>query len=97
VQSFGKGVSVVNSILSRLSPSDFGAASGEPKFRQRLEAASRRIKSIYFIEAGLASVIAIGGARAGEAEICVVGREGMTGIAGPLGHGTFGHGDAYAG
>src|SRR5262249_9413960 len=55
------------------------------KFRQRLETAGRRIDNVYFIEAGLASVVAVGGPKRREAEIAVIGREGMTGVAVVLG------------
>ena len=71
------------------------------KFRQRLEAANRRIESICFIDAGLATVVALGRLERRQAEIAVIGREGMTGVAVILGaehsrHDTFvqveGHG-----
>jgi CRP-like cAMP-binding protein len=54
------------------------------KFRQRLETASRKIESVCFIDAGLASVVALGGSGR-RAEIAVIGPEGMTGIAVVLG------------
>jgi CRP-like cAMP-binding protein len=54
-------------------------------FRQRLEAADRRIEKVCFIDAGLASVIAIGGGARCRAEVVVVGREGMIGVAAVLG------------
>jgi CRP-like cAMP-binding protein len=57
----------------------------ELKFRQQLERANRRIGSVYFIEAGLASVIATGVCERQQAEICIVGREGMIGLAVVLG------------
>jgi len=83
-------LSTENAILTRLSPSDLSllAPHLEPvrlKFRQQLETANRRIRTVYFIEAGLASVIAVGSADRQKAEVCVVGREGMTGIAVVLG------------
>jgi CRP-like cAMP-binding protein len=56
------------------------------KFRQRLEAAKQKIRNVYFVERGLASVIvasSAGGAR--QAEAAVVGREGMTGLTVVLG------------
>lgn len=49
------------------------------KFRQRLEAANRKTENAYFIEHGLASVVAISTDRR-QAEVGVVGREGMTGM-----------------
>jgi CRP-like cAMP-binding protein len=83
-------LSTENAILTRLSPSDhlLLAPHLEPvslKFRQQLEAANRRIRTVYFIEAGLASVIAVSSAHGRDAEVCVVGREGITGIAVVLG------------
>jgi CRP-like cAMP-binding protein len=79
-----------NSILERLSPSELSllAPHLDPvrlKVRQQLETANRRVTNIYFIEAGLASVIAVSSKDRREAEVCVVGREGMTGSAVVLG------------
>lgn len=48
-------------------------------FRQRLQGANRKITDIYFIERGLASVVAIGGGERRQAEVSMIGREGMTG------------------
>jgi CRP-like cAMP-binding protein len=61
--------------------------------RQRLESANRRIKNAVFVERGIASVVAVGGDRR-QAEVAVIGREGMTGLAIVLGverwpHDTF--------
>jgi CRP-like cAMP-binding protein len=55
------------------------------KFRQRIESANRRIGNVCFIDAGLASVVALGGAERRQAEIAVIGHEGMTGVAVILG------------
>jgi CRP-like cAMP-binding protein len=55
------------------------------KFGQQLDRANRRIRDIYFIEGGLASVVAAGDGERRQAQICVIGREGMTGIAVLLG------------
>jgi hypothetical protein len=53
------------------------------KLRQRLQPANRQIRNVYFIETGIASVIAVS---AGDhAEIGIVGRDGMTGP--PVVHG----------
>jgi CRP-like cAMP-binding protein len=73
-----------NSILASLSRTDFSLLEGRLeavtlKFRQRLEIANRKIRHAYFIESGLASCIAAAQHR--QAEVCVVGREGMTGLA----------------
>jgi CRP-like cAMP-binding protein len=71
------------------------------KFRQHLETTHRRIDSVYFIDAGLASVVALGSPERRQTEIAVIGRDGMTGVAVILGvelspHETFvqveGHG-----
>jgi CRP-like cAMP-binding protein len=80
-----------NLILASLSSADLELLTPhlqpvELKLRQRLEHAHRKIKSVYFIEAGLASVITHGqGNRDRQAEVCLIGREGMTGIAVVLG------------
>lgn len=75
------------------------------KFRQRIEAAGRKIEDIYFIDAGLATVVAVGGLERRQAEVAVIGYEGMTGVAVLLGalrspHETFmqveGHGRRIA-
>lgn len=50
------------------------------KFRQRLQSENRIIKHLYFPESGLASIVAIGGGDRRQAEVAVVGHEGMTGI-----------------
>jgi len=50
------------------------------KFRQRLETANRRTATVFFIEDGLASVVAVGRGERRQAEVAVVGREGMSGI-----------------
>jgi len=76
----------VNRILARLPQRDRDLLEPhlEPvtlKFRQRLEVANRRIKIVYFLDAGLASVVALGGADRRQTEIAVIGREGMTGVA----------------
>lgn len=55
------------------------------KFRQRLDAANRRIERVCFIDAGLASVVALGSSERRQAEIAVIGREGISGVAAVLG------------
>jgi CRP-like cAMP-binding protein len=79
-----------NRILDGLSPHDreMLEAHLEPvalKFRQRLQPAGRKIASVYFVDAGLASVVAITASGRRQAEIGVIGREGMTGLAVILG------------
>ena len=46
--------------------------------RQRLQSTNRRIEQVYFLESGVASVLAIGSDRR-QAEVAIIGREGMTG------------------
>jgi CRP-like cAMP-binding protein len=80
-----------NGILSSLSRADrqLMAEHLEPRplrFRQRVEPAGRKIRNIYFIEEGMASVIAVaGGADRRQTEVGIVGYEGVTGIAALLG------------
>src|SRR5262245_21065219 len=81
-----------NCILSALSQSDLLLLEAhiQPvalKSRQRLETSGRKIRSVYFIESGLVSVVGVGGANQREAEVCVIGREGMTGLSVILGVG----------
>jgi CRP-like cAMP-binding protein len=52
--------------------------------RMPIEAPNGRIKAVYFIEAGIASVVAVG-RRKQEIEVGIIGREGMTGLAVVLG------------
>src|SRR5262245_34724366 len=56
------------------------------RFRQRLQWSNRTIRNVYFLESGIASVVAVGGGECRQAEVAVVGREGMTGL--PVVHGT---------
>jgi len=50
------------------------------KFRKLLQSSNRSIRIVYFPESGVASVVAIGGGERRQAEVAVVGREGMTGL-----------------
>jgi CRP-like cAMP-binding protein len=45
-----------------------------------LQAGNRRIPTVSFIESGLGFVVAIGGGERRQAEVGVIGREGMTGL-----------------
>jgi hypothetical protein len=54
------------------------------EFRQRLQSSNRHAKHVYFLESDLGLVAAIGGQRR-QAEIAIIGREGMTGL--PVVHG----------
>src|SRR6476659_9341880 len=74
-----------NRILSRLSRQDFALLEPhlEPvdlPVRKPLEARRKRIDQVYFIESGLASVVANGMIKP-SIEVRIIGREGMTGLA----------------
>jgi CRP-like cAMP-binding protein len=74
-----------NRILSCLSREDFGLLEPHLEvtdlpFRECLENRSKRIDHVYFIESGLASVVANGAGDQGM-EVGLIGREGMTGLA----------------
>lgn len=74
-----------NAILNALSPTDFALLQPHLQtvplpFRHRMQSANRRIKTVYFIESGLGSVVAVGGGERRQAEVAVIGREGMTGM-----------------
>jgi CRP-like cAMP-binding protein len=74
-----------NRILSRLSRADFALLAPHLEaidlpLRKQLESPNKRIDRIYFIERGIASVVANGsGGRS--IEVGLIGREGMTGLA----------------
>jgi CRP-like cAMP-binding protein len=81
---------VPNAILTSLASPDSSLLTPhlQPvklKLRRQLEAANRKIDSLYFIESGLASAVATNGSRPSEAEVCIIGREGVTGVAVLLG------------
>jgi CRP-like cAMP-binding protein len=78
-----------NHILSRLSKADFGLLEPhlEPvdlPLRKMLALKNRRVEHVYFIESGVASVVA-NGDRA--IEIGIIGREGMSGPSVVMGNG----------
>ena len=56
------------------------------KFRPRLQSSNRAIRHLHFPESGIASVAAVGNGEGRQAEVAVVGRDGMTGL--PIVHGT---------
>lgn len=71
-----------NRILSRLTRADFGLLAPHLEavdlpVRKPLEPRNRRVERIYFMESGIASVVANG---AREIEVGIIGREGMTGL-----------------
>jgi CRP-like cAMP-binding protein len=73
-----------NKVLAALSPEDFALLEPhlEPvslDLRQMLEPANKPIKHSYFLNHGLASVIAIG-KNGSRLEVGLIGREGMTGL-----------------
>jgi CRP-like cAMP-binding protein len=72
-----------NQLLSRLSRADLRLL--EPHLeavdlplRKQLEARNKKVSHVYFVEKGLASVVANGGEDA--IEVGMIGREGMTGL-----------------
>ena len=75
-----------NLVLKSLSAGDFAQLAPdleivELQFRQRLQEMNRLIKHVYFPESGLASIVAMSGRDRRQAEVGIVGQEGMTGIA----------------
>jgi CRP-like cAMP-binding protein len=79
-----------NGILNKMSNADLALlqprlAYVPLKFRQRLESANRQISTVYFLESGIASVVAVSNGERRQAEVAIVGREGMTGL--PVVHG----------
>jgi len=75
-----------NRILNAMSNSDLALLQPHLervplKFRQHLQSSNRQIKNVYFPESGIASVVAVSGGESRQAEIAVVGRDGMTGLA----------------
>jgi CRP-like cAMP-binding protein len=75
-----------NHILAALSSSDLAILQPhlEPvplRFRERLQSANRQVKDVYFLESGIASVVAIARRERQQAEVAIIGREGMTGLA----------------
>ena len=75
-----------NRILNAMSNADLALLQPHLEqvpliFRQHLQSSNRRIKNVYFPETGIASVVAVSGGERLQAEIAIVGREGMTGLA----------------
>jgi CRP-like cAMP-binding protein len=71
-----------NELLARLSRADSRLLADqlepvELPLRKQLEARNRRVDQVYFLDAGLASVVANGGH---PIEVGMIGREGMTGL-----------------
>src|SRR5688572_24885891 len=80
---------ISNFILKRLSESDFGLLQPHLEtirlpVHKALEARNRKIRSVYFMESGFASVVANGSTRP-SIEVGLIGREGMSGLAVVLG------------
>ena len=74
-----------NFILKRLSDDDFALLQPHLEtislpVRKTLEARNRKIKAVYFMESGFASVVANGSSEP-SIEVGIIGREGMTGLA----------------
>jgi hypothetical protein len=73
-----------NRLLARLLPEELGVLQPHLQavdlpVRTQLEARNKPIDAVYFIEHGIASVVANGTDRA--IEVGLIGREGMTGLA----------------
>jgi len=86
-----------NGILSQLSRQDFQLlqphlTSVDLAARRQLTTRGKRVDDIYFIEAGIASLVGAGNTK--QIQIGMIGREGMTGLASAMGadrasHDTF--------
>jgi CRP-like cAMP-binding protein len=50
------------------------------RFRQRLQSANRTVKAAYFPDSGLASVVAMANGSRSQAEVAVIGHEGIVGL-----------------
>jgi CRP-like cAMP-binding protein len=75
----------MNGVLASLSAEDFsllapGLVPVDLPLRKLLEGRNRKIEHVYFLESGLASVVATSGSHH-SIEVGVIGREGMTGLA----------------
>lgn len=73
-----------NHILQAMSDDEyagiaFALKDQNLKFRQKLQSINRNVRAVYFLESGLASVVAIGGHRR-HAEVALVGVEGFVGL-----------------
>jgi CRP-like cAMP-binding protein len=71
-----------NRLLSRLSRADLRLlephlVAVDLPLRRQLEARNKKVAHVYFLETGMASVVADGGE---DIEVGVIGREGMTGL-----------------
>src|SRR5262245_13601307 len=81
-----------NRLLGAMSDADFALIDSHLvpvrlDFRKRLQSANRNVKAIYFPDSGLASVVAVDGGDRRQAEVGVIGHEGMTGLASVMGAG----------
>jgi hypothetical protein len=79
-----------NRILQAMSNTDLALLQPhlEPvplKFRQRLQSTNRSIANVYLPERGIASVVAVAAGDRRQAEVALVGLEGMIGL--PVAHG----------
>jgi CRP-like cAMP-binding protein len=79
-----------NRLLASLCEADFALLQPylvpiQLNFRKKLQSSNRDVKDVYFIDSGLASVVAVVRGPHQEAEVAIVGYEGMTGLAVVLG------------
>jgi CRP-like cAMP-binding protein len=80
-----QGKTPLNRILASLSQEDLDLLipalnAVDLPLRKQMESRNRRIEYVYFLERGIASVVAVG-AGAGGVEIGIIGRESLTGLA----------------
>jgi CRP-like cAMP-binding protein len=79
-----------NKLLARLSRADARLLedhleAAELPVRKQLQARDKKVQHVYFLDSGVASIVANGGGR--EIEVGMIGREGMTGSSVLLGNG----------
>jgi len=84
------GMDYGNSLLRGLAASDRALLKPHLKavplkLWQRLQVSNRRIKTVYFPDTGLASVVAIGEGKRRQTDVGMIGFEGMVGL--PIVHG----------
>jgi hypothetical protein len=74
-----------NRLLSSLSRADVALLQPllvpvKLRFRQRLQSANRTVKAAYFLDSGIASVVAVANGSRSQAEVAVIGCEGIVGL-----------------
>jgi hypothetical protein len=74
-----------NRLLGSLSRAELAALQPmliptKLRFRQRLQSSNRTVKAAYFLDSGIASVVAIANGSRSQTEIAVIGCEGVVGL-----------------